>query len=229
MTEKQFKISPEFAKALIKAQSEMTNPKKDSKNPFFKSSYADLGAVREASIPQLNSNGIAVLQPTGANYVKTVLIHESGEILDLECNTQILFAKPNDAQAQGSGITYARRYGLQSLLTLTAEDDDGNSASEKPKLEAKKQPTKNAFGLSKEGDLASGKDMQETQIEENKKLVERLIARINQMGSSAELSGWLEEKAVTSAYSKLEKYLPDGFAEVRKAELAMFEKLDPND
>ena len=229
MTEKQFKISSEFAKALIKAQSEMTNPKKDSKNPFFKSSYADLGAVREASIPQLNSNGIAVLQPTGTNYVKTVLIHESGEMLDLECDTQILFSKPNDAQAQGSGITYARRYGLQSLLTLAAEDDDGNSASEKPKVTSKKESDKNAFGLSKNGDLASGADMKETLENSNKDLAKRLIARISQMGSAAELEGWLEEKAVKAAYTKLEKYLSDGFSEVKKAELAKFEELDPND
>jgi hypothetical protein len=29
----------------------------------------------------------------------------------------------------GSGITYARRYALQSILCLSAEDDDGNAAS----------------------------------------------------------------------------------------------------
>jgi len=33
----------------------------------------------------------------------------------------------------GSGITYAKRYGLQSLLGLPSEDDDGNDASKEPK------------------------------------------------------------------------------------------------
>jgi hypothetical protein len=42
--------------------------------------------------------------------------------------------KPNDPQAQGSGISYARRYGLQSLINIGAEDDDGNKATEKPSL-----------------------------------------------------------------------------------------------
>jgi hypothetical protein len=47
----------------------------------------------------------------------------------LESFTEILFAKPNDAQSQGSGITYARRYGLQSFVNIGADDDDGNAAS----------------------------------------------------------------------------------------------------
>ena len=131
------KISADFAKALIEAQSKMTNPKKDSKNPYFKSKYADLGAVRDSSLPHLNSNGIGILQPTtrvnDKNCVKTILIHESGEILDIGCDTEILFGKPNDPQAQGSGITYARRYGLQALLALAADDDDGNKGSEQPR------------------------------------------------------------------------------------------------
>jgi len=123
----------EIAKALIEAQKEMGNAIKDSKNPFFKSSYADLNSVREACMPSLNKHGIAVIQPIvnieGKNFVKTVLLHESGEII--ESFTEIVYSKPNDAQAQGSGITYARRYGLQSLVCIGAEDDDGNKASEK--------------------------------------------------------------------------------------------------
>lgn len=125
----------QFAKAFIEAQKEMGNATKDSANPFFKSKYADLNSIREACLPALNKHGIAVLQPIvqveGKNYVKTLLLHESGEFM--ECLTEIIFAKQNDAQAQGSGITYARRYGLQSLVNVGAEDDDGNKASEAPK------------------------------------------------------------------------------------------------
>jgi hypothetical protein len=72
------------------------------------------------------------LQPTitidGKNYVETILIHESGEWMS--CETEILFGKKDDAQAQGSGITYARRYGMQSFLNVGADDDDGNIASQ---------------------------------------------------------------------------------------------------
>jgi len=34
--------------ALVKAQHEMGNAVKDATNPFFKSKYADLNAIREA-------------------------------------------------------------------------------------------------------------------------------------------------------------------------------------
>ena len=116
-----------IALALLKAQSEMSNPKKGSSNPFFKSKYADLNAVREAVIPILNENGIIVLQPIvhvdGKNFVKTVLLHESGEFL--ESLTEIIYNKQNDAQAQGSGISYARRYSLQSFVCVGADDDGG--------------------------------------------------------------------------------------------------------
>jgi hypothetical protein len=108
----------------------MGNALKDSKNPFFKSSYADLNAVREACLPALNANGVSVLQPTvhvdGRAYVETVLLHESGEFIS--SLTEVLCAKQNDPQAHGSGISYARRYGLQSLVNLGSTDDDGEGA-----------------------------------------------------------------------------------------------------
>jgi hypothetical protein len=114
----------------------MSNPKKGNTNPFFKSKYADLNAVREAVIPILNENGITVLQPLvhndGKNFVNTILLHESGEMM--ESFTEIIYSKTNDAQAQGSGITYARRYGLQSFVCVGADDDDGNKASTPPAI-----------------------------------------------------------------------------------------------
>lgn len=121
----------QISTALLKAQTEMSNPKKGATNPFFKSKYADLNAIREAVIPTLNENGITVLQPIvhvdGKNFVKTILLHESGELLD--SLTEIIYNKQNDAQAQGSGISYARRYALQSFVCVGADDDDGNKAS----------------------------------------------------------------------------------------------------
>jgi hypothetical protein len=130
-----------LATALVKAQSEMSNPTKGNTNPFFKSKYADLNAVREAVIPVLNENGISVLQPlvniNGKNFVNTILLHESGEMM--ESFTEIIYNKQNDAQAQGSGITYARRYGLQSFVCVGADDDDGNSASAKAPTIIKKE------------------------------------------------------------------------------------------
>jgi len=124
----------QISTALLKAQSQMSNPKKGAINPFFKSKYADLNSIREAVIPVLNENGISVLQPIvhvdGKNFVKTILLHESGELM--ESLTEIIYNKVNDAQAQGSGISYARRYALQSFVCVGSSDDDGNMASAKP-------------------------------------------------------------------------------------------------
>lgn len=116
--------------ALVKAQGEMGSAIKDAKNPFFKSNYADLNAIREATIPVLNKHGITVLQPTtvvdGKSYIETTLLHESGEFLT--SLTEVVVAKQNDPQAAGSGQSYARRYGLQAFLCVGAEDDDGEKA-----------------------------------------------------------------------------------------------------
>jgi len=134
-----------IATALLKAQSEMSNPKKGATNPFFKSKYADLNAIREAVIPTLNANGISVLQPIvhvdGKNFVKTILLHETGEMM--ESLTEIVYNKINDAQAQGSGISYARRYSLQSFVCVGADDDDGQKAVE-PKPNATTEILKKA-------------------------------------------------------------------------------------
>lgn len=116
--------------AILTAQRSMGEAKKDSTNPYFRSSYADLNSIREVALPALNAAGISVLQPTvsidGRNYVRTLLIHESGEWL--ASDTEIVAAKANDPQAYGSGISYARRYGLQSMLNIGAVDDDGERA-----------------------------------------------------------------------------------------------------
>jgi len=123
-----------IATALVKAQMEMSTPKKGSVNPFFKNKYADLNDVLEAVVPALNNNGIVVLQPLvnidGKNFVKTVLMHESGETF--ESIAEIFCAKQNDAQSYGSGISYARRYALSSICGIGSEDDDAQKAIAKP-------------------------------------------------------------------------------------------------
>lgn len=134
--------------ALLRAQSKMSNAVKDSSNPFFKSKYADLNAVREACQTLLNAEGVLISQPViqkdGKNYLRTELTHaESGEFV--ASDVEIVCAKQNDPQALGSAITYARRYGLQALVGLGAEDDDGNAGSGKSAPEAKTTATRATF------------------------------------------------------------------------------------
>ncbi len=123
-----------LTKALLQVQSEMGAISKDSKNPFFKSTYLSLNGLREAVIPTLTKYGVVVLQPTvfreGRNFIATQLIHaESGELV--EGLTEVVVKQAGNAQDLGSGMSYARRYGLMSILCLAAEDDDGNTAAGK--------------------------------------------------------------------------------------------------
>lgn len=121
-----------LADALCKAQQEMERAIKDSTNPHFRSKYADLSSILDACMPALNKNGLSVLQPIiekdGKEYIETILLHKSGQ--RISCFTRI-FYNQNTAQAFGSGVTYARRYGLQSFICLGAEDDDGEKAYNK--------------------------------------------------------------------------------------------------
>lgn len=117
-----------IAPAYLKAQKKIGAAVKGSVNPFFKSKYADLGSVMEACKDILNENGISVLQPVVNDTVETILMHESGEWFS--SSTKIISKADNDPQAQGSAITYARRYGLQSMVFIPAEDDDGERATD---------------------------------------------------------------------------------------------------
>jgi len=119
-----------IATALAAAQAQMGKALKSAQNSHFKSKYADLASVVDATMPALNANGIAVIQPLAeteaGRVVVTKFIHSSGEVL--ECAIPLIVAK-NDMQGLGSAITYGRRYGLMSLAGIAPEDDDGNAAA----------------------------------------------------------------------------------------------------
>lgn len=119
-----------FAKAFVQGQKATEAVKKAASNPAFKSKYADLSEVVEATVPALNSAGIGVIQAPEFNgdmvSVTTIFIHESGASL-----TGVLKLRPSklDPQGVGSAITYARRYSLLAMTGAAPEDDDGNAAS----------------------------------------------------------------------------------------------------
>lgn len=119
-----------IAPSLLKAQRKMGAASKGAANPYFKSKYADLGAVMEVVKDPLNEENITILQPAyskdGSHFVETTLVHESGEWISSE--PLKLELNKTDMQQLGSAITYARRYTLQSLLGIPAEDDDGEVA-----------------------------------------------------------------------------------------------------
>lgn len=120
----------EIIPALHKAQGAITGAKKTSKNPFFKSTYADLAAVWEAVRHALDDNGLCITQTLdsieGKDYLHTTLYHTSGQWL--RSRAPLVCAKANDPQAYGSAISYMRRYSLAAMLGVIQEDDDGEKA-----------------------------------------------------------------------------------------------------
>jgi len=122
----------EIATALAKAQAEIEGAKKDSTNPHFKSSYADLASVWDACRKALTANGLSVVQgpvsDEGRVGVTTMLMHSSGQWLE---STFFMRPTKDDPQGAGSALTYARRYALAAMVGVAPEDDDGNAASEK--------------------------------------------------------------------------------------------------
>jgi hypothetical protein len=100
--------------------------KKNAKNPHFKNTYADLNALIEAVEPILLENSLILLQPIKDGKVFT-------EIVDIESGESVVSSidlpTSGNPQQMGSAITYFRRYTLQSLLSLQADDDDGQMAS----------------------------------------------------------------------------------------------------
>jgi hypothetical protein len=125
-----------LAVALSKAQGTMKHAVKDADNPFFRSKYADLQSVVEASRPSLVENGLSIVQCTEGNVLWTMLLHESGEwvkgSIELKPMRQVKdtgWVDSHDRQSYGSCITYARRYAMAAITGVATEDDDGNAAS----------------------------------------------------------------------------------------------------
>ncbi len=140
--------------ALTKFQELNVKALKDSINPHFKSKYSDLTSVINAvnhgaefglSFSQSVEYKNILLERSQVKNGATTKIQEIyrdifvtttvSHIIDkkiLTCTVPVLI-NANDKdnpQKMGSAITYAKRYGLQSLYGL-ASDDDGNLASEK--------------------------------------------------------------------------------------------------
>lgn len=112
---------------------------KDGKWTKYSYKYLTLAGIIEIIRKPFAKNGLSFLQfPTVRKegnattvIIRTVIAHESGDTIENELSLPVTIGgRISDAQAIGSAITYARRYSLQSLVGISAdeEDDDGNSA-----------------------------------------------------------------------------------------------------
>lgn len=118
-----------LVKALAAAQCEMKNATLNCVNPHYKNRYADLAAIRDATVPILARHEITATQATTVDehgfHLVTRLSHASGQWIE---GVYPLTIQANP-QAMGSQMTYARRYSLAAICGISAdEDDDGEDA-----------------------------------------------------------------------------------------------------
>jgi len=177
----------ELFNAVSNFQAECPKISKDSNNPFFsdakrKVNYASLPHILTVITPILKKNGLLIVQPVVNNCVVTKLIHiETGQML--ESIYDIVCKDSTNAQQIGSGVSYARRYSLTSILNLNIDDesdDDGHSATNnvaKPTTPKKEDlnPKHSNWGKAKEhlqtGGLMEDIERKYTISAENKKLL----------------------------------------------------------
>ena len=126
---------------ILELQSEIGALSKTETNPFFKSKYLDINALISQLMPLLKKHGLTVIQPLtslpdNSPAIATIVMQGDSEL----CHSIFPLPKFEDPQKMGSAITYYRRYALQSLFLLQAEDDDANLGSGKKAPQTAIQP-----------------------------------------------------------------------------------------
>jgi hypothetical protein len=116
--------------ALTKAKLQFKPLKKSGFNKFLNYEYSTLSDVHAAVDVGLAQNGLACVFTFEDEKLTLTLWHESGESLSSSTTLLVERTKGRDGKEQsychawGSVITYTRRYLLESLLGLSAEEDD---------------------------------------------------------------------------------------------------------
>jgi hypothetical protein len=144
----------ELATALTKAQGSFTNPSRTRevevttlKGIKYKFKYATLDGIMDMLRKPLADNGLSLvhslLVDTEGTVCETRLIHASGQWIATW--VPVLVSADANAQGWGGALTYARRYGISTLLAVASEeDDDANAAcgnEAKPAARAARTPT----------------------------------------------------------------------------------------
>lgn len=122
-----------LAAALAKAQTDFPTVTRDKKvtvqtktGGSYSFNYAPLDSILNAVRGPLSANGLVVVQLLDEGALVTSLIHDSGAVL----SGRVDLPNTPDIQALGSAVTYLRRYAIQAMLGIAAEDDDdGNRAA----------------------------------------------------------------------------------------------------
>lgn len=194
--------------ALAETQNHIEQPKKDASNPMFKSSYVTLDAVINAIVNARKSSG--------AKFFFTNIVQDGimltriigyGDTLDLSGSKvadDLGNRGTNSAQAEGSALTYARRYSLSMAFGIASDvDDDGNGASAsnrkpaQPKLISKEKLALLERMITETSEL-SGQDMMAFTLKAANVAALKFVTEENYKPLLAKVTEWhqkAEEKA----------------------------------
>lgn len=128
----------ELGAALAKAQADFpaiprnreVTVRSDKGNYKFR--YAPFEDILRATKPVLARHGLAYSQGEQDGVLQTVIIHASGEWLQ---HASKINPGSGSAQAYGSALTYARRYGFCAAFGIQADDDDDGNAADGNQIE----------------------------------------------------------------------------------------------
>jgi len=192
--------------AFAAAQGEMLDAKMTAENPFFKSKYATLKDIRDASKAALAKYKLCITQGVASEseevHVTTILGHESGQYFE---TTLALKPEKLSPQSMGSAITYARRYALSAILGMASEEDDDANAAEKHYKSV--MPTKKVEPLSPKKDAKTEatngkKHLEDLTLEEIRQKVDDGIIAVFQYNKTRPDVNVDEERNAQVAYSR---------------------------
>ena len=149
MTNHSNEVSDLFS-ALVAFRAESPRVSKDGTANYGR--YITYDNLVETISPILAKHGLSFTQLVtiadgGSDALTTTIIHKSGQWLSgtgriaIESNGRLA-----GAQAQGSAITYAKRYHLGAALGISTDDDDDGAAASRSKQPAKQNSTQSAGG-----------------------------------------------------------------------------------
>lgn len=186
----------EISKALIELNKVIVNPKNSTENPFFKKKYAPLSDILSEVRPVMAGLGLVVIQDTTSEEnrigIQTMILHSSGQYI--KSNIMYIKSDKDNAQGQGSAITYGRRYQLSAMLSIASEDDDdGNDASTQNQQKTAQKPVKTEHPKADVTPEALKNDKGKIVLEKGKQ--EPAMAMLQKAKTEQEISEFLTNRA----------------------------------
>lgn len=111
----------ELAAALVGFQNDFEGVEKNAQVQFnkVKFKYADLASIFNSIKKPMQKHKLAITQLINGSELTTMLVHASGQYIE----SSMPLNQHADPKQYGSLITYYKRYAVQAILGICAEDD----------------------------------------------------------------------------------------------------------